>query len=384
MKSPVMYFGAICVVIMFLLVSSSYSNVSSVQATFQKEIPYEYHSYDSMTALLQHLAMNHSDIMVLRSIGRTYEGRDVWMVKLSNNPTDNQDEPAVLLMGAHHGNELPTYESLIFFIDYVVNAYTTGNVDNDNDGLLNEDEFDGIDNDGDGSVDEDPSEERIISLVNDREIFVIPMVNPDGVEYGWRKNCAPNYGPFGHADAITSHGVDLNRNYDYKWYLSYLLPLNYMLPFIMNDDSWNYRGTYPFSENETQAVRDFVVGHENIKVSLSYHSYSEIILFPWTHTSLDTPDEDLFISVGENMSRIDGYYLYTGGEYLIPRFMGTLGTSENWLYATQGILSFTMELCKTRAPTDPDVVLEYCMRHVGVNLYVAERSATIKTKIQVS
>jgi hypothetical protein len=57
---------------------------------------------------------------------------------------------------------------LIFFIDYVLHAYSTGNVDNDGDGTLNEDMFDGRDNDGDGLVDEDPSEDRIISLVNDR------------------------------------------------------------------------------------------------------------------------------------------------------------------------------------------------------------------------
>ena len=380
--------SVVFVSILFLVASFSSVYYAGVQASFQQMDPYEYHSYDSMTALLQSWAVNHSDIMKLTSIGRTYEGRDIWLVKLSNNLEDNEDEPAVLLMGAHHGNELPSYESLIFFIDYVLHAYSTGNVDNDGDGTLNEDMFDGRDNDGDGLVDEDPSEDRIISLVNDREIYIIPMVNPDGVEYGWRKNRAPNYGSFGTADEITSYGVDLNRNYDFCWYLPYVLPLNYMLPFLLSDTSWNYRGEYPFSENETQAVRDFVLQHKNIKISLSYHSYSEVILFPWTHTSMDAPDENLFLSVGENMSKIDGYELLIHGwgssrEYLIPRFAGTIGTSENWLYGTQGILSFTMELCKTRAPTNPDVVLDYCMKHVGVNLYVTERSASIETKIQI-
>jgi carboxypeptidase T len=207
------------------------------------------------------------------------------------------------------------------------------------------------------------------------------MVNPDGVEYGWRKNREPNYGSFGTTEDITSYGVDLNRNYDYLWNLAYLLPLNYLLPFIMSDNSWNYRGEHAFSEKETQAVRDFVLSHDNIKISLSYHSYSEIIMYPWTHASMDVPDEDLFISIGENMSQIDKYQLlshgWSGRSYLIPRFAGTLGTSENWLYATQGILSFTMELCKSHAPTDPAEVLDCCMKHVGVNLYVCERAATI-------
>ena len=281
-------------------------------------------------------------------------------------------------MGAHHGNEKPSYESLIFFIDYILKAYNMNNTDNDDDGMINEDMFDGYDNDGDGLIDEDPSEERIRYLIDNTEIFVIPMVNPDGVAYEWRKNREPNYGPFGTSDTITSYGVDLNRNYDYKWYLPYVLPFNYMLPFIINDESWNYRGESPFSEIETRAVRDFVHDQPNIKISLSYHSYSCVIMYPWTHSSLATPDEELFISIGENISKIDKYQLLTHGwrnrTYLIPRFSGTIGTSENWLYGSRGILSFTMELCETRAPTDPSVVYDYCIKHVGVNLYVAERS----------
>jgi carboxypeptidase T len=204
------------------------------------------------------------------------------------------------------------------------------------------------------------------------------MVNPDGVEFDWRKNRDPNYGSFGTADDITSYGVDLNRNYDYLWYLPFVLPMHYMLPFIINDQSWNYRGEHAFSEIETQSIRDLVQSKNNFKISLSYHSYSEVIFYPWMHTSLPTPDEDMFISIGSNISHIDGYELMIHGwadrEFIIPRFGGTIGTSENWLYATQGIFSFTMELCKTRAPTDPDVVFDYCWKHVGVNLYVAERS----------
>ena len=342
---------------------------------------YTYHTYESMLTLLKSLHQNHTDITEFTSIGSTYEGRSIWLMKITDNPTINENEPAVLLMGAHHGNEKPSYESLIFFIDYVLRLYDTGNVDNDYDGLLNEDDFDGIDNDNDGKIDEDPSEDRIRNIIDTTEIYVIPMVNPDGVEFNWRKNRAPNYGSFGNKNQITSYGVDLNRNYDFYWKLPYLLPLNYMLPFIINDESWNYRGEHPFSENETIAVRDFVLSHSNIKISLSYHTYSEILLYPWTHTSLNTPDESLFVSVGENISKIDNYYLMQHGwrdkEYLIPRFGGTIGTSENWLYGAQGILSYTVELCPTRAPTDPDIVFDYCMKHVGVNLYVAERSHSI-------
>mgnify|MGYP006299156455 CR=1 FL=1 len=350
----------------------------SHRITLENPDPYEYHTYNTMTQNLHNLSEQYSDIFHLESIGTTFEGRSIWMMKVTDNPSQEEHEPAVLLMGAHHGNEKPSYESLIFFLNYIAEAYYAENYDLDGDSLVDEDDFDGIDNDNDGLVDEDPSEERIKSIVDSTEIYVIPMVNPDGVEYNWRKNRAPNYGSFGTADEITSYGVDLNRNYDYLWYLPYILPLNYMLPFIISDQSWNYRGEHGFSEVETQSIRDFVLDHTNIEISLSYHTYSEVIFYPWMHTSLETPDEQTFISIGTNISRIDGYDLRIHGwgnrDYLIPRFGGTIGTSENWLYGTQGIYSFTMELCETRAPTDPEIVYDYCWKHVGVNLYVSEHA----------
>jgi len=353
-------------------------SVSSHNNSVSSSETYEYHTYDSMTDALLNLSEKYPDIVHLESIGTTYEGRSIWLMKVSKNPKSVENEPAVLLMGAHHGNEKPSFESLIFFLEYVCEAYYEENFDSDEDGFIDEDDFNGIDDDNDGLIDEDPSESRIRDIIDSTEILVIPMVNPDGVEFDWRKNREPNYGWFGTADQITSYGVDLNRNYDYLWYLPYALPMHYMLPFIINDQSWNYRGEHAFSEIETQSVRDFVQSQDNIKISLSYHTYSEVILYPWMHTSLSTPDEGMFISIGHNMSQIDGYELlnhgWSGREYIIPRFGGTIGTSENWLYATQGIFSFTMELCRTRAPTDPEVVFDYCWKHVGVNLYVAQRS----------
>ena len=135
--------------------------------------------------------------MSLTSVGRTYEGRDIWMVKLSDNVEVDEDEPGVLFMGAHHGNEKPSFEVLIFFIQHMVENYEERNVDNDNDGQINEDSIDGLDNDDDGLVDEDPSEDRVRNVIDNTQLFLIPMVNPDGVEANSRKNCAPNYGPFG-------------------------------------------------------------------------------------------------------------------------------------------------------------------------------------------
>jgi len=330
--------------------------------------------------IIDNLEDNFSDIMSLVSIGKTFEGRDIWLVKLSDNVDENEDEPGVLLMGAHHGNEKPSFEVLIYFIQHLVENYEKENTDDDGDGVVNEDPIDGFDNDNDGLVDEDPSEDRVREVLDNTQIFLIPMVNPDGVEANSRKNCAPNYGPFGFNKKITSYGVNLNRNYGYKWYLYYIFPLNYHLFMNMFDSSFNYRGERPFSENETMAVKNFVEQHD-ISLSLSYHSYGEFMFYPWMHTSKLAPDEDLFISIGENMSKINKYYLYKGSVYKIPRYGGTLGTYENWAYGTRGILAYTVELCSTRAPTNPDVVYQVCLNHVGVNLYVCERSWIVEEKL---
>ncbi len=364
----------VCMIILVAVGSVSSSNLPMVI-----QDPYEYHTYQQMTDELLVLANEYPSVMHLESLGTTYEGRDIWMVELTNNQQNSSGQSGVLFMGAHHGNEKPSFEILIYFINHMVSYSQRPNTDDDGDGLVNEDIIDGVDNDGDGLVDEDPSEDRVRDVLNQTRIYVIPMVNPDGVEADSRKNQAPNHGPYGLNPEVTSYGVDLNRNYAFQWFLYYVFPLNYHLTYYSLDSGFNYRGEHPFSEEETIAVKTFVEAHD-IDVSLSYHSYGEFILFPWTHTSLATPDEVVFRSIGANISRINDYYLFLGNDYVIPRFGGTIGTSENWLYGEQGILSYTIELCEHRAPTDPVVVEEVCRTHVGVNLYVAERSQTVEVE----
>ncbi len=345
-------------------------------------IPYEYYNYSSMTQVLNELATNNPDIMSLTSIGVTYEGRDIWMVKLSDNVNVEEDEPEVLLMGAHHGDERPSFEVPIYFIKHVCDKYNMENTDDDNDGLINEDIIDGIDNDDDGLLDEDPSEDRIREVLEKTEIYIIPMINPDGVEYEWRKNREPNYGPDGTSDVITSYGVDLNRNYGYAWYYPDFFPDKYYYEYITDENTWVYRGEEAFSEIETQAVKNFVETH-NISISLSYHDYGEWMIFPWMHSSSRTPHEKLFRSIGYNMSRINKYELkiygqYGEREYFLPQLFGTPGSSENWLYGEHEIIAFTIELCSHRPEFNVNRLLDALWNHIGVNLYVCERSWTIE------
>ena len=331
-----------------------------------------YHTYQEMTDLLHDLENNHSDIMSLTSLGTTYEERDIWMVKLSDNVDEDENEPEVLLIGAHHGNEKPSYEVLIYFIQHIVENYSKENTDDDGDGQINEDPIDGVDNDGDGLIDEDPSEDRVRDVTNNTEIYIIPMLNPDGVEAGTRKNCAPNYGPFGFKKEITSYGVDLNRNYRYRWFFLYLFPRHYLGATHYKDNSNVYRGERPFCEAETQAIKQLVEAHD-FEICLTYHTYGELILYPWGHTKLPAKDKQLFESIGEDIKKINKYTL-SQSVYLYP----TLGDTCDWIYGRKGVIPYTIELGTSYAPGDPEVIREMCITHVGVNLYVCEKAESLE------
>jgi carboxypeptidase T len=301
-----------------------------------------YHNYDEMTVLLHSLAANYSTIMSLTSIGKTYEGRDLWMVKLSDHVGEDEAEPEVFFMGAHHGNEKPSYEVLIFFIQFIVDNYENGT----------------------GGVRE---------AINNTELFIIPMVNPDGVEAGTRKNCAPNHGWFGLQKEVTSIGVDLNRNYGYRWFLFFLFPWMYYRTTSLTDKTNAYRGEYPFCENETQAIKSFIDTH-HIIISLSYHSSGELVLYPWGYTKNPPRDKPIFVSIGENISKLDNYSL-TQSVNMYP----TIGDDCDWGYGTHGILSYTIELGTVDGGTsDPQELLEMCSNHVHVNLYVCQRAQLLK------
>lgn len=298
-----------------------------------------YYSYESMTTLLQGLAANHSDIMSLSSIGTTYQGRTIWAVKISDNVNQEEGEPEVLFMGAHHGNEKPGAEVCIRFIQTVVDSYQTNTT--------------------------------IHSLVDSTEIFVIPMVNPDGYAVDERKNQEPNHGPFGHRLKVTSIGVDVNRNYGYDWDKYFVHLRLYRGATKVRDSSPEYRGPSPFSTAEAKAVRDFVNSH-NIKIAISYHTFGRDILYPWGSHRYPPKDVLTFLSIGENISNIDGYTL----EQSIMLYP-TLGDACDWMYATKGIFAFTIELGTEYAPDNPKVLSDLCTTHIEVNFEMCRYALTL-------
>jgi len=267
-----------------------------------------YYTYAEMNSALDSLAATYPSLTRLETLGTTIEGRLIRAIKISDNAAVDEDEPEVLMMGCHHARELMSVDVPLRFAKYLLERYGT-----------------------------DP---LVTNLINTRELWVAPMINVDGHIYveqnhsgssstWWRKNRRLNAGG--------SYGVDLNRNYGYNWGYD-------DIGSSPNPPSSVYRGTAAFSEPETQAVRDFCAAHRFV-FSVSYHSYGELILYPWGYAPIYTSDQELFGALGDTLKQGNDYIAgcaASGAIYL------TNGDSDDWLYGDrQGrdlIYAFTVEL----------------------------------------
>uniref|UniRef100_A0A0N5AIL0 Peptidase_M14 domain-containing protein n=1 Tax=Syphacia muris TaxID=451379 RepID=A0A0N5AIL0_9BILA len=139
---------------------------------------------------------------------------------------------------------------------------------------------------------------EITSYVNKLNFYVFPILNPDGYVFSrtsndslvrqWRKNRAPSncsgYMPY--RERICCYGVDLNRNYDFEFNQS-----NIRFNNPCNDE---YQGPFPFSEPETRAVRDYLLGEElrdNVDLLISFHTHGEMIILPYNHKRNSYPGD---------------------------------------------------------------------------------------------
>jgi len=146
-----------------------------------------YHNYAELSADTQAIANAYPSIVQRFSLGTSYEGRQIWGLKVSDNvATDETTEPEVLFTHNQHAREHLTVEMALYLLNELTSKYGT--------------------------------DSRITNAVNTREIWIVPSVNPDGSEYdvatgsyrSWRKNRQPNSGS-------TAIGTDLNRNWGWQW-----------------------------------------------------------------------------------------------------------------------------------------------------------------------
>jgi hypothetical protein len=299
-----------------------------------------YHTYSEITTILAGLNATYPPVVDVFAIGQSWEGRDIFCVRLTNESSE-QSKPEVLFVGYHHAQELISAELPLY---YVVNAAANyGSDANLTTQLatrviyvvvaLNVDGFDAfaandrhrkntrlVDEDSDGGLDEDPPEDLNVNGLIEILANYTDSGNPVFLEYEGIDN---------DVDGVNGEdwigGVDLNRNYPVSW--------EYAVP---DPASPVYRGPAPFSEPETQAIRDLVLAH-NFTHALSFHSGLEIIIYPWGCTADPTPDDAKFVEVAQGLSGITG-----GTPYVSPTVM--YGLWDDWMYGDADVLALTCEI----------------------------------------
>ena len=274
-----------------------------------------YHTYSEMAAEIHAVAAAHPSIVQVFSIGKSYQGRELWAAKISDNVATDENEPEVLFDALHHAREHFTVEQALYLLHLLADNYG--------------------------------KDATITNLVNTREVYIIFMVNPDGGEYdltcggshapycAWRKNRQPNC-------SGCQAGTDLNRNYDYRW--------GCCGGSSGSTSSETYRGPKAFSAPETRAMRDFVNsrvknGIQQIRAHITFHTNGQLILWPYGHTKTDIPpdmsidDHTAFVTMGKAMARLNGYKAEQSSDLYI-----TDGDQIDWLYGRHRIFSYTWEL----------------------------------------
>lgn len=262
-----------------------------------------YHNYSEMVAEIDSLVARFPGLAHKFTIGRSLEGREIVGIRLSPHAEDGLKPtalPGFVLMGGHHAREHLSMELPLLLAKHMLENR-------------------------DGNS---------LRLLDTRDIFIIPMVNPDGAEFDvstgsyqmWRKNRNRNNGN-------RCAGVDLNRNYGFRWGTG---------GSSNQPCSDTFMGPSAFSEPETQAMKAFVEGHPNIKVLLTLHSYSELILYPWGHTYdgvQNATHKAAFEKMGSTMAGWNGYTSQQSSDLYI-----TSGDTVDWAYGALGIFAFTFEL----------------------------------------
>jgi murein tripeptide amidase MpaA len=334
-----------------------------------------YYRYDELAAILKEYAARHPGLVGLQAIGKSWEGRHIFLVTVTNAATgSDQEKPALWVDGNIHSAELAGSSACLYLIDFLVKRY-------------------GRDDD-------------VTRCLDTRTFYVCPRVNPDGAEWALEKKprlirsstrpypydeepigglavgdidnddriltmrIPDSAGPWKvclreprlmvRRDPIESAGqyyrllpegelenydgtlvsikprkerLDLNRNFPGKW---------------RPEHEQQGAGPYPVSEPEARAVVDFIAHHANIIGAIAFHTYSGVILRPYGHQSDESfPAEDLwsYCKIGDQGTELTGYPSVSAfHEFRYHPNKTISGTFDDWMYDDRGVFGWTVEL----------------------------------------
>ena len=297
-------------------------------------VDYDYRGYSEIRTILLQTVADHPEIAAIYDIGDSWEktegiaDRDILAIKISDNVAEDEDEPEFLLVALHHAREWPTSETAVQIITNLTDSYG--------------------------------SDAQISWLVDNREIWIVPVVNPDGLDFAltvddmWRKNRRDNLD--------TTFGVDLNRNYNGSQNGD---PLGEWGGAGASNDTSDstYCGEAPFSEPETQAIRDLARAHD-FQIAFDFHTYGDDVMWPWGYTANLTADDEYLVDIGQQLAALNGYAAAQSID-----LYATTGDSLDWLYGSLNIFAFLFEMgAKEFSPQFEDDVLEIVYENIPPTL----------------
>jgi carboxypeptidase T len=307
-----------------------YATAAAIPRTSAAGGPWsEYHTLDAAYELLDELAADHPSRAEVFTAGYSLEGRPIRGIRINSNAgTIDATRPAFFIVGCHHAREWISVEVPLYIAQQLLEHYDV--------------------------------DAQARALVDRGEIWIVPILNPDGYVYTheadrlWRNNRRP------FENGRT--GVDLNRNYSYQW------GRNQGSSAV--EGTATYRGAYPFSEPETQAIRDLFELRQFMG-AISYHSYGKFVLSPWGYTTLRPPDDHEMSALATEMaSMMNGETSNPWMDYESGRIASGLyvasGVFEDWVYGLHGSPAIAVELPPISSPgflLPPEEILPTCVEN---------------------
>ncbi|MEO8707133.1 MAG: M14 metallopeptidase family protein [Kofleriaceae bacterium] len=288
----------------------------------------EYRDLAEIEARMDLLATRDPELVTVTQIGTSVEGRPIRALAISRGGTRG-----IALDGGQHAREWISVMVPICIADRLV---------------------------------ERAAEPRIRKLLEAVRFHLVPVVNPDGYAYTW------THDRYWRKNRRGGFGVDLNRNYSVAWGKA---------GSSADRSSPNYRGERAFSEPETRAMaalfeREAIVAH------VDFHSFSQLVLYPWSHQRTPPKDRDRFAALASGMSSAlsaahgESYKVRAGSELTV----GSSGTLGDWAYGVRDALSFLIELRPTPGNAGfvlpPEQIVPTCDESLAAVLNLADAVAT--------
>jgi murein tripeptide amidase MpaA len=335
----------------------------------------KFYRYEELTRLLKEYAKEYPNLIRIESIGKSHEGRDVWLITTTNFKSGSDTEkPALWVDGNIHASEVTASSACVYHIHKLVTKYG--------------------------------KDKQITEALNTRVFYIVPRVNPDGAEWAladkpkivrsstrpypydeepvdglleedidgdgrillmripdpngtWKSHpknprllirrdpveSGGKYyrvlpeGMLKNYDGATidvrepKEGLDLNRNFPMSW---------------RTESEQNGAGPYPTSEPEVRNLVDFIARHPNITSAVTFHTFSAVILRPYDDRSDDEfPAEDLWTykKIGDQGTKMTGYpNISVFHDFKYHPKSVTTGSFDSWIYDHFGVYSWTIEI----------------------------------------